>query len=138
MRGPFIGRLKDYVWKERPSITIESVRQLLQAEQPGDILMQEAIDIWEKYQPDSGQEMWDLALEQGVIQGWEKGLKEGMKKGIEEGRTEGLDEGLGKGAREARSSIAQSMIAKGYSDREIQTLTQLSLREIASLKNGST
>ncbi len=149
VRGPFIDRLKDDVWKQRPSITIESVRQLLWAGGPGDAVMQEAIDIWEQYQPDSGQEMWDLALEHGANQGWEKGLEEGVKKGMEKGRAEGLDEGLGKGlqqgldkglekgARDARSSIAQSMIAEGYDDREIQTLTQLSLPEIAQLKNGA-
>ncbi len=145
VRGPFIGRLKDYVWKERPSITIETVRTLLWAEEPGDELMQEAINIWEKHQPDSGQEMWDLALEHGTNQGWEKGLEEGVKKGraegldegLEKGLQQGLDKGLEKGARDARSSIAQSMIAEGYDDREIQTLTQLSLPEIAQLKNGA-
>ncbi len=165
VRGPFIARLKDYVWKERPSITIESVRELLWAGGPGDALMQEAIDIWEKYKPDSGQEMWDLAVEQGAIQGWEKGLREGreegMKEGIEKGLAEGLNQGLGKGfkdglqqgleqgleqgldkglekgTRDARWSIARSMIAEGYDDREIQTLTQLSKQEIATLKNGA-
>ncbi len=155
VRGPFIARLKDYVWKERPSITIESVRELLWAGGPGDALMQEAIDIWEKYKPDSGQEMWDLALEQGAIQGWEKGLREGreegMKEGLEKGIKEGVVKGLGKGilqgleqgmekgALSARASIAQSMIAEGYSDQEIQTLTQLSIKEIIKLKkkNGA-
>ncbi len=120
VRGPFIGRLKDYVWKQRPSITIESVRQLLWAGGPGDAVMQEAIDIWEQHQPDSGQEMWDLALEQGAMQGWEKGLEEGVEKG----------------ARERSCQIAIRMMDEGYSDREIETLTQLSSTEITQLKNG--
>ncbi len=158
VRDPFIGRLKDYVWKERPSIKIETVRELLRAERPGDELMQEAIDIWEKYKPDSGQEMWDLAIEHGTTQGWKKGLEEGMekgmKKGVEKGRAEGLDEGLEKGlgkgilqgleqgmekgAREKSCQIAIRMISEGYGDQEIQTLTQLSLQEISKLKNGAT
>ncbi len=128
VRGPFIGRLKDYVWKQRPSITIESVRQLLWADGPGDAVMQEAIDIWEQYQPDSGQEMWDLALEQGVMQGWEKGLEEGLQQGLE------------KGAQDRSCQIAIRMMGEGYGDREIQMLTQLSWQEISQLKkkNGAT
>ncbi len=79
--------------------------------------MQEAIDIWEQHQPDSGQEMWDLALEQGAMQGWEKGVE--------------------KGARERSCQIAIRMMGEGYSDREIETLTQLSSTEITQLKNGA-
>ena len=63
LRQSFIDATKDYLWRVRPSIKMTQVRQLMQqAKQAGDEDMQEAIDMWEKHQPDSAEEVWTIAL----------------------------------------------------------------------------
>ncbi len=91
-----------------------------QAKQPGDEDMQEAIDMWEKHQPDSAEEVWTIALEKGKLLGLEEGMEKGMKEGV----------------RQMVVEMARRLIEDGGSDAEIQRYTNLSSADIRKLRNG--
>ena len=129
MRQSFIDATKDYLWRVRPSIKMSQVRQLMQqAKQPGDEDMQEAIDMWEKHQPDSAEEVWTIALEKGKL----LGLEEGMEKG----REEGMEKGMKEGVRQMAVEMARRLIDDGGSDADIQRYTNLSPAEIRALRKN--
>ena len=62
-------------------------------------------------------------------EGREEGLAEGEAKGIAKGRADGITEGIARGA----TSIAKTMLSKGYSVSEVSECCGLSIDEVKSL-----
>ncbi len=83
--------------------------------------MREALELWEKYQPESAAEYFEIVHQKGLQKGLQEGLQKGVKKGVKKGRQEGMEE------------VAERMIGKGMTDTDIHVITQLSLEEIAKL-----
>ena len=75
--------------------------------------------------------------EEAKARGWAEGLKEGKAKGYEEGRIKGETEGRSKGEKEGKKeekrNIAQRLLNKGFSEKEVSEITELSIEEIKKL-----
>ncbi len=78
--------------------------------------MREALDLWERIQPESAAEYFDVVRK--------------------EARKEALAEGYKEGHKEACMKIAKRMLNQGMADVDIEEMTQLSSGEIGRLKNG--
>ena len=117
LRKHFIKGLSVYLTSTKPGVTIQGMKALSEALWPGDEKMREALELWEKYQPESAAEYFEIVHQ--------KGLQEGVKKGRQEGHQEGMEE------------VAERLIGKGMLDADIHVITQLSMEEIARLRNGS-
>ncbi|WP_206516900.1 RpnC/YadD family protein [Caldicellulosiruptor changbaiensis] len=63
-----------------------------------------------------------------------EGIQQGIQQGIEQGLQKGMAEGFLKGIEKQRIETAEKMIAKGYSDDEIEELTGLSREKIKELR----
>ena len=87
--------------------------------------MREALELWEKYQPESAAEYFEIVHQKGLQEGVKKGVKKGRQEGVKKGRQEGMEE------------VAERLIGKGMLDADIHVITQLSMEEIARLRNGS-
>ncbi len=86
--------------------------------------MQEAIDFWKKYHPDSAQEVWEFALQRGK----EKGFKKGF--------IEGFTESIKKNKKQMTIEMARRLIEDDKSDTEIQRYIDLSSVDIRKLRYG--
>lgn len=75
-----------------------------------------------------------FARTQGLQEGREEGHKQGREEGRKEGREEGRKEGLIEGTRSVRLEIAKRMKARGLSEEEIASLTDLPIEEIRGLQ----
>ncbi len=100
LRKHFIKGLSVYLTSTKPGVTIQGMKALSEALWPGDEKMREALELWEKYQPESAAEYFEIV----------------HQKGMEE--------------------VAGRLIGKGMTDTDIHVVTQLSLEEIAKLRNG--
>ena len=60
---------------------------------------------------------------------WSKIYAASLKEGIKEGRETGIEEGT----REAKLSIANKLLEKGYSLEEIAEITELEVKNISTL-----
>ena len=105
LRKHFIQGLSVYLTSTKPEVTMQGLKELLEAIWPGDVEMREALELWEKYQPESAAEYFDIVHK--------KGRQEGVKE------------------------VAERLIGRGMTDTDIHVFTQLSLEEIAGLRNGS-
>ncbi len=97
--------------------------------------------LWHETQPESVAEFYEIAdqkilpeIRQECLQ---KGLREVLREGLREGRQVGLREGRQEGRQESMKEVAERMISKGMVDSDIHVFTQLSLEEIAKLRNGA-
>jgi predicted transposase/invertase (TIGR01784 family) len=66
-----------------------------------------------------------------------KVFNEGIEQGIEQGFEQGIEQGIEKGKEESLKKIALNMILKGYKDKQISEVTQLSISRIQSLRMES-
>ncbi len=116
MKGTF-----NYLVNVQPETKIPEVGQILKATRPGDERMQELVQQWEGVYPDS------------VAEAEQMGVEKGRKQGIQEG----IEQGIEQGARQVQMTIAERMVRAGKSDEEIQQFTNITLEEIAQLRQQS-
>ena len=61
--------------------------------------------------------------------------QEAIQKGIQQGIQQGVQQGVRQGATQKEMEIAQKMVDRGYTVAEIARLTDLTAKEIASLRH---
>ncbi len=79
----------------------------------------------------AGQELIQMGIEKGFIDGIEKGIEKGILKGIEKGRIEGLKKGMDKGELIGEIRILQRILK--YPQISKTELTQKSSKELRKL-----
>ena len=149
-RIQFVQMLSIYLTVVIPEIKIQRMRELSEVLGSGDEKMREALlKLWRETQPESVAEFYEIANQKilpeiqrkSLQEGRQKGLQEGRQKGLQEGRQEGLQEGLQKGLQKGRQEtieeVAERLISKGMADSDIHVVTQLSMEEVAKLRNGA-
>ena len=73
-------------------------------------------------------------IEQSWIKGWKEGWIEGWEKSWEKGWIEGLIQGQEQDTLQKRKSLINKLIEKGFSDKDIKDLLNISSREFTKLK----
>ncbi len=111
-RRQFIRLLSSYLTAAKPEVNMVQMRELSQVARPDDATMREALDLWERIQPESAAEYFDVV------------------------RKKARKEALAEGHKKACMKIAKRMLNQGMADADIEEITQLSSGEIARLKNG--
>ena len=77
-------------------------------------------------------------LEENARLRWtEVGRQQGREQGIEQGREQGIEQGREQGIEQGREQVAKHMLSKGWSMRDIQDCTGLTIEQIRALQNGA-
>ncbi len=126
----FMRLLNIYLMATKPEVNMSQMRELSEMSRPGDPAMREALDLWEKLQPNSAAEFFDVVRQEAS--------QKAHAEGREEGREEGLEEGIQKGSKETSRQIAARMLRQGIAVADVRVATQLSLAELDSLQKGGT
>ncbi len=70
----------------------------------------------------------------GLQKGKQLGLQKGEQLGLQKGEQLGLQKGIEKGIEQSRQDAATRMLAQGMSDRQIQDVLQLTVKELDNIK----
>ncbi len=111
---------------------MSQLKDLSAMAQPDDPAVREALDLWEKLQPNSPTEFFDAVREMARQEEYEKARQEGYEKGFQEG----FEEGIEKGRKQVRLKIAARLLRMGKAVSDVREATQLSLVEIGNLQDG--